>query len=75
MRFRDAVGIKLPPKQRCVDRDPYWLIQLANRIMSTFGQKWKGTGRARDDYASHQKGPEEMANNYPHNHRVGRLYK
>ena len=38
---------KLPPNYRCVDRDP-----LANRIMSTFDQKRKGSGRARDDYAS-----------------------
>ena len=58
LRLRDAVGIKLPPKQRCVDRDPYnhWLIQLANCTISTFDRKWKGSGRARDDYVSHQKG-------------------
>ena len=57
------MGIKLPPKQRCVDRD--WLIQLlGNRIMSTFDQKWKELGM---NMQVIRKAPEEKADNYPHN--------
>ena len=63
MRFRDAVGTKLPPKQRCVDIGihNYWLIKLVNRIMGTFGQKWKEPEQVI------KKAPEEKASNCPHN--------
>ena len=59
MRFRDAVGTKLPPKQRCVDIGihNYWLIKIINRII---GQKWKEPGQVI------RKASEEKASNCPH---------
>ena len=62
MRFRDVV--QTTTKLGVLTETHNY--QLANRIMSTFGQKQKG----QEDYASHQKAPEEKASNCPQNNII-----